>query len=39
MNHGYNEEQEASNGGLMDKYVEFTGAKSHGCNPKQVMGY
>ncbi len=39
MNHGYKEEQEASNGGLMDKFVEFTGAKSHGCNPKEVMGY
>jgi phospholipase C len=38
MNHGYKEEQEASNG-LMDKFVEFTGTKSHGCNPKEVMGY
>ena len=24
MNHGYKEEQQASNGGLMDKFVEFT---------------
>src|SRR5215472_13768814 len=39
MNHGYKEEQQASNGGLMDKFVEITGAKSHGCNPKEVMGY
>ncbi len=39
MNHGYKEEQQASNGGLMDKFVEFTGAKIHGCNPNQVMGY
>ena len=39
MNHGYKEEQQASHSGLMDKFVEFTGSKDKGCDPKQVMGY
>ena len=37
MNHGYAAEQKAFDGGLMDKFVEYT--SSSGCEPKQVMGY
>jgi phospholipase C len=39
MNHTYTALQQAYNGGLVDKFVEFTGPNSKGCNPKQVMGY
>jgi len=39
MNHDYIFEQSAYNGGLLDKFVQFTGSKDLGCNPKQVMGY
>jgi phospholipase C len=39
MNHDYMFEQSAYNGGLLDKFVEFTGSKDPGCDPKQVMGY
>ena len=38
MDHEYGPEQQAANAGLMDKFVEFTGANT-GCDPKQVMGY
>jgi phospholipase C len=38
-NHGYTNEQKAYNGGLLDKFVQFTGSTFRGCNPKQVMGY
>ena len=39
MNHDYSAEQKAYHGGLMDKFVEFTGSTAPGCDPKQVMGY
>ena len=39
MNHDYSAEQKAYHGGLMDKFVEFTGSTAAGCDPKQVMGY
>jgi len=39
MNHGYSAEQKAYNGGLGNKFVEFTGSTAPGCNPKEVMGY
>jgi len=39
MNHGYTAEQQAANAGLMDRFVEHTGATRYGCDPKQVMGY
>ena len=38
-NHGYINEQKAYNGGLLDKFVQFTGSAYRECNPKQVMGY
>jgi phospholipase C len=41
MNHGYTAEQNATNGGLMDKFVKYTSPRF--CNEpdrfKQVMGY
>ena len=36
--HDYTPEQQAFHGGLMDKFLEFTGAGT-GCNPAQVMAY
>lgn len=39
QNHGYSEEQKAYHAGLLDKFVEFTGANFPGCDPGQVMGY
>jgi phospholipase C len=39
MDHGYSSEQRAYNRGLTDKFVQFTGSTTPGCNPKQVMGY
>ena len=39
MNHDYTAEQKAYNGGLVDKFVESTGSKDAGCDPKQVMAY
>jgi phospholipase C len=39
MNHTYTAEQKAYNGGLMDKFVQFTGSTSTGCDPIQVMAY
>ena len=39
MKHDYTDEQKAYNGGLVDKFVEYTGSSYLGCNPKQVMGY
>jgi phospholipase C len=41
MNHGYTAEQNATNGGLMDKFVKYTSPR-HCTDPdrfKQVMGY
>ncbi len=38
MDHAYTAEQQAADGGLMDKFVEFSGPR-HGCERKQVMGY
>ena len=35
----YTAEQKAVDGGLMDKFVQETGASSSGCNPNLVMGY
>ena len=43
MNHEYTAEQLAYNGGLVDKFVEFTGPTDKGCtdvaHKKLVMGY
>jgi phospholipase C len=39
MNHDYLAEQKAYHGGLVDKFVEFTGSNDSGCDPKQVMGH
>jgi phospholipase C len=48
-NHSYTAEQQAYNGGLLDKFVEYTGAfapnflcfseKREDCHPQTVMGY
>lgn len=37
--HEYDAEQRAMHGGAMDKFVESTGAKEPGCDPKAVMAY
>ncbi|GBE11292.1 non-hemolytic phospholipase C precursor [bacterium BMS3Abin12] len=39
MDHAYAAEQRAADAGLMDRFVESTGATYDGCNPSQVMGY
>lgn len=41
MDHDYMPEQQAFDGGLMDKFVEFTSPYpgSTGCGPNDVMGY
>ena len=39
QDHGYTAEQKAVDGGLMDKFVQDTGATYGTCDPKQVMGY
>ena len=43
MNHQYTAEQQAYHGGLVDKFVEFTGPTKKGCtdiiHKKLVMGY
>ena len=39
MDHEYKAEQEAFNGGLMDKFVEHTSTEGHGCTPNGVMAY
>jgi phospholipase C len=41
MDHDYTPEQKAFNGGVMDKFVEFTSAYSDekGCEPNGVMAY
>lgn len=39
MDHAYLDEQKAADGGLMDRFVESTGATYNSCDPKQVMGY
>jgi phospholipase C len=43
MNHEYTAEQQAYHGGLVDKFVEFTGPTAKGCtdmvHKKLVMGY
>jgi phospholipase C len=43
MNHSYTAEQSAANGGLMDKFVEYTSPNPKYCKDpdrlKQVMGY
>ena len=39
QDHEYKAEQMAYHNGLLDKFVEFTGNKQNGCDPKQVMGY
>ncbi len=39
MDHDYTAEQQAADAGLMDKFVEHTGASYDSCDPKQVMGY
>ena len=39
MDHGYTAEQAAFDAGLMDKFVQNTGAKGKGCDPSQVMDY
>ena len=39
QDHGYAAEQRAYDGGLMDKFVENTGGRDAGCDPKTVMAY
>jgi phospholipase C len=43
MNHEYTAKQKAFNGGLLDKFVEYTSSRDPGCTDivhrKQVMGY
>ena len=39
MIHAYATEQQAYNGGLLDKFVQYTGSKYNHCNPTDVMGY
>jgi phospholipase C len=39
MDHEYTAEQEAFDGGRMDKFVENTASPSNGCEPTLVMGY
>lgn len=43
MNHEYTAEQQAYHGGLLDKFIEFTGPTDPGCtdmvHKKLVMGY
>jgi len=39
QDHNYTDEQKAAHGGLMDKFVEFTGRSTGGCDPKLVMAY
>ena len=43
MNHGYTAEQNATNGGLMDKFVNYTSPRPNYCKDpdrlRQVMGY
>jgi phospholipase C len=38
-NNGYTAEQKAFDGGLMDRFVQFTGQKQPGCPRDFVMGY
>jgi len=38
-NNNYQPEQQAVDGGLMDKFVQYTGATGGACNPDTVMGY
>jgi phospholipase C len=37
--HDYKPEQQAFDAGRMDKFVQYTGSQTPGCDPKQVMGY
>jgi len=39
MDHRYADEQKAADAGLMDKFVQSTGATYNSCDPTQVMGY
>ncbi len=39
QDHDYTNEQKAFHGGLMDKFVEFTGDSDDGCDPRMVMSY
>jgi phospholipase C len=43
MNHGYTDEQNATNGGLMNKFVNYTSPSNRFCTDpdrlKRVMGY
>jgi phospholipase C len=39
MDHGYTAEQRAANGGLMNRFVEETGASRSGCDRRLVMDY
>lgn len=39
QDHEYTDEQKAFHGGLMDKFVEFTGNASSPCQANLVMGY
>jgi phospholipase C len=39
MDHAYTAEQQAYDAGLLDKFVQYTGATGSGCNPSQVMDY
>lgn len=41
MNHAYTAEQKAADGGLMDRFVHYTGEEGEGCDPngQTVMNY
>jgi phospholipase C len=39
MDHDYTAEQDAFDGGRMDKFVEYTSSHERGCNPDMVMAY
>lgn len=39
QDHDYTAEQQAYHAGLLDQFVEFSGASGGGCDPTQVMGY
>ena len=39
QNHDYTAEQQVYDGGLLDRFVQFTGSTGSGCIPNLVMGY
>jgi len=39
QNHDYTAEQQVYDGGILDRFVQFTGSTGSGCIPNLVMGY